>query len=73
MLEGQKLCVIFEYFRIFHTTFRIFSNVFECFRIFSNVFERFWALFSYLFYPNPTTWQTDLRFYPKNQCCPRKI
>jgi len=30
-----------EYFRIFHTLFRISSNVFECFRIFSNVFERF--------------------------------
>jgi len=66
---AEKTAQIFEYFRIFHTTFRIFSNVFERFRMFSNVFERFFLAY---FTQTPQLDKPTSVFTPKINVAPEK-
>jgi hypothetical protein len=44
-LVAEKTTQKSAFFHTFHTTFRIFSNVFEYFQTFSNVFERFFLAY----------------------------
>jgi len=66
---AEKPAQIFEYFRIFHTLFRIFSNVFEYFQAFSNVFERFFL--AYLAQALQLDKSTPV-FNPKTNVAPNK-
>jgi len=66
---AEKTAQIFKYFRIFHTLFRIFSNVFEYFQAFSNVFERFFL--AYLAQTLQLVKSTPV-FNPKTNVSPEK-